>query len=54
MKESPLKVFTLNFDINTLSFVPHIRFLQPNNILHDMYKFIGCDLVTCTSIQINE
>ena len=53
MKKSPLNVFTLTFDSNSHSFEPHIRFLNPDHILKDMYKIIGCTLVTCTEIQIN-
>lgn len=53
MKKSPLKVFSLTFDSNSHSFVPHIRSLNPERILKDMYKIIGCNLVTCTEIQIN-
>lgn len=53
MKKSPLKVFTLTFNSDTHSFDPHIRFLQPDNILKDMYKILGCNLVTCTEIQID-
>ena len=53
MKESPLKVFTISFNSNFHSFDTHIRFLQSDNILNDMYKILGCDLVTCTQIQID-
>lgn len=53
MKESPLKVFTISFNFHFHSFDTHIRFLQPDNILNDMYKILGCDLVTCTQIQID-
>ena len=53
MNKSPLKVFTLTFNSDIHSFEPHIRFIQPDNILQDMYKFLGCNLVTCTEIQIN-
>ena len=52
-KASPLRVFTLTFNSNTHSFAPHIRYLQPDNILHDMYKILRCNLVTCTEIQID-
>ena len=53
MTKSQLRVFTLTFNSNTRSFTPHIRYLQPNNILPDMYKILDCNLVTCTAVQIN-
>ena len=51
--QSPLRVFTLLFNPDTNSLSPHIRYLQPNNILQDMYKILACNLVSCTAVQIN-
>ena len=51
--QSPLRVFALLFNPDTNSLSPHIRYLQPDTILHDMYKILDCNLVTCNEIQIN-
>ena len=53
MNKSPLKVLALELDSDTYSISPHIRYIDSENTLADMYKIIGCDLVTCTGIQIN-
>ena len=50
---TPLRVLSLALDSSTHSINPHVRYLQPDNILQDMYKIIGCHLVTCTQIQVN-
>lgn len=49
----PLKVLALEFDVSTHSIAPRVRSISPDNVLQDMYKIIGCSLVTCTQIQIN-
>ena len=51
--KSPLRVLSLLYEPDSNSISPHIHYLQPNNILEDMYKIIGCNLVTCTQININ-
>ena len=49
----PLKVLALEFDVSTHSIAPRVRSISSDNILQDMYKIIGCHLVTCTQIQVN-
>ena len=48
--KSPLKVFTLEVTNNTIS--PHVRHISPDNVLHDLYKILNCDLVTCVEIEV--
>lgn len=50
---APLRVFTLEYnpDANTIS--PHVRYISPDNVLKDLYKFLNCELVTCTEIEVN-
>ena len=50
---SPLKVFTLEVDAATNSISPHVRYISPDNVLHDLYRILNCELVTCTEIEIN-
>ena len=52
-KPSPLSVFTISFNFNFHSFDIHNRFLNPDNILNDMYRILDCSLVSCTQIQID-
>ncbi|MBR2734408.1 MAG: hypothetical protein IKN16_06710 [Selenomonadaceae bacterium] len=49
----PLKVFTLEVDAATNSISPHVRYISPDNILHDLYRILNCQLVTCTEIEVN-
>ena len=49
----PLKVFTLEVDSATNSISPHVRYISPDNILHDLYRILNCQLVTCTEIEVN-
>ena len=50
---SPLKVFTLEVDAATNSISPHVRYISPDNVLHDLYRILNCELVTCTEIEVN-
>ena len=50
---SPLKVFTLEVDAATNSISPHVRYISPDNVLHDLYRILNCQLVTCTEIEVN-
>ena len=50
---SPLKSFTLEVDAATNSISPHVRYISPDNVLHDLYRILNCELVTCTKIEIN-
>lgn len=52
-KKSLLKVLSLEYIPVTNSFSPHVRYLDSDNLLADMYKIIGCHCVTCTEIEIN-
>ena len=49
----PLKVFTLEVDAATNSISPHVRYISPDNVLHDLYRILNCELVTCTEIEVN-
>ena len=50
---SPLKIFSLEYDAATNSISPHVRYISPDNVLHDLYRILNCQLVTCTEIEIN-
>ena len=50
---SPLRVFTLEYDAATNSISPHVRYISPDNVLHDLYRVLNCQLVTCTEIEVN-
>jgi len=50
---SPLKVFTLEVDAATNSIFPHVRYISPDNVLHDLYRILNCELVTCTEIDVD-
>ena len=47
---SPHKVFSLEVNDNTIS--PHVRHISPDNVLHDLYKILNCELVTCFEIEV--
>ena len=44
------KVFSLEVNNNTIS--PHVRYILPDNVLHDLYKILNCELVTCVEIEV--
>ena len=46
------KVFTLEIDDETKTITPHVRYISPDNVLHDLYKTLNCDLVTCIEIEV--
>ena len=48
--KSLLKVFSLEVNDHTIS--PHVRHISPDNVLHDLYKILNCDLVTCVEIEV--
>ena len=50
---SPLRIFTLEYNTITNSISPHVRYISPDNVLHDLYKILNCQLVTCTEIEVN-
>ena len=50
---SPLKVFTLEVDAATNSIFPHVRYISPDNVLHDLYRILNCQFVTCTEIDVD-
>ena len=49
---SPHKVFSLEVNEDTKTITPHVRHISPDNVLHDLYKTLNCDLVTCTEIEV--
>ena len=49
----PLKVFTLEVDAATNSIFPHVRYISSDNVLHDLYRILNCQLVTCTEIDVD-
>ena len=49
---SPHKVFSLEVNDDTKTITPHVRHISPDNVLHDLYKTLNCDLVTCTEIEV--
>ena len=50
---SQLRIFSLEYDAKTNSISPHVRYISPDNVLHDLYKVLNCELVTCTEIEVN-
>ena len=52
MNPSPHKVFSLEIDDETKTITPHVRYISPDNVLHDLYKILNCDLVTCVEIEV--
>ena len=50
---SPLRLFTLEYDSKTNSISPHVRYISPDNVLQDLYKVLNCELVTCTEFEVN-
>lgn len=50
--KKPLKVLTLSYHSRTNSISPHVAYLNPEHILQDMYKIIGCSCVTVTEIEV--
>ena len=49
---SPHKVFSLEIDDETKTITPHVRYISPDNVLHDLYNVLNCDLVSCTEIEV--
>ena len=49
---SPHKVFSLEVNEDTKTITPHVRHISPDNVLHDLYNVLNCDLVTCTEIEV--
>ena len=50
---SPLRIFSLEYDAATNSISPHVRYISPDNVLKDLYKVLNCQLVTCIEIEVN-
>ncbi len=50
---SPLRLFSLEYDAKTNSISPHVRYISPDNVLQDLYRILNCELVTCTEIEVN-
>lgn len=50
---SPLRLFTLEYDDKINSISPHVRYISPDNVLQDLYKVLNCELVTCTEVEVN-
>ena len=48
-----IQVLTLEIDYNIKAIFPHVREIDAENTLQEMYKIIKCDLVTCTEIEVN-
>lgn len=48
----PHKVFSLEVNDDTKTITPHVRHISPENVLHDLYNVLNCDLVTCTEIEV--
>ena len=50
---SPLRIFSLEYEVASNSISPHVRYISPDNVLQDLYKILNCQLVTCTEIEVN-
>ena len=48
----PLKVLALLYNNRTNSISPHTKYLDPENELASMRELLGCEIVTCTQIQV--
>ena len=46
-----IRVLTLTHDSSNISL--GVSYLNPEHILEDMYKIIGCESVYCTEIEVD-
>ncbi|MBR6012264.1 MAG: hypothetical protein IK062_00600 [Selenomonadaceae bacterium] len=54
-KEEPdkiIQVMTLEIDLKSKKILQHVRKIDSENILDEMYKIIGCDLVELVEIEV--
>lgn len=49
---SKIQVLTLEVDHKNKAIFPHVRFIDSENVLEEMYKIIGCDLVEIVQIKV--
>lgn len=47
-----IQVLTLEVERERKVIVPHVRFIDSDNVLSEMYKIIGCDLVEIVQIEV--
>ena len=49
-----VKVLTLEVDHKIKAIVPHVRFIDSDNTLEEMYRLIGCDLIDIAQVEVGE
>lgn len=48
-----IKVLTLEVDHKIKAIIPHVRFIDLDNTLEEMYRLIGCDLVEVVQVEVD-
>ena len=47
-----VKVLTLEVDHKIRAIIPHVRFIDSDNTLEEMYRLIGCDLIDIAQVEV--
>ena len=47
-----IQVLTLEVDNKNKVIVPHVRFIDSDNVLSELYRIIGCDLVELVQVEV--
>ena len=47
-----VKVLTLEVDHKIRAIIPHVRFIDSDNTLEEMYRLIGCDLIDIAQVKV--
>ena len=47
-----VKVLTLEVDHKIKAIVPHVRFIDSDKTLEEMYRLIGCDLIDIAQVEV--
>lgn len=47
-----IKVLTLEVDYKKKVIIPHVRFIDSDNVLSELYRIIGCDPVEVVQVEV--
>ena len=47
-----IQVLTLEVDHKIKAIIPHVRFIDSDNVLSELYRIIGCDLVELVQVEV--
>lgn len=47
-----IQVLTLEVDHKIKAIIPHVRFIDSDNTLSELYKLIGCDLIDIAQVEV--